>query len=961
MLSLRKNQKQAIHQSIQNDFKSGIHYHATGSGKSIIALSILREFTHKYPQKNILWICEQKTILNQIFSKANIQKCGFNDNLKKYNILNFTNDKNCKWYQSVNAGKYWGKPILCIINRAFLTSQQKYKLLSSQFDLIIHDECHSVTNATTTEFYKFVINQWDNTRCIGFTATPELSFPYDSILTKYTIYDAFCDEVILPPKIVWYNGKYSNTQLIQALKQDISRMPYQKVVVWCGMISHCYKTAEVWKPYFPHFKLCIDTSIERESSFGDYDDFYNERSKTILFCAVKHREGSDIPNLDTCVFLDKVVSRTPRTFIQSIGRTLRLDRESKKSFGLIVDISSKNTMNICNRVQKFLQIHDGFPWIYKNERVSINLKRHTLTMSHISPSRPIEHFENASIEYLRSQFLRSIPNNKTYIERLDKEVQLIREKNLTNNILQALEILELTKSLPHVTRGSCGSSLVCYLLGISHIDPIKFNISFARFINQYRDTLPDIDFDFPHFIRDEVFLELYQRWGNRIARISNHNYFHEKSAKREAIRRSGIRHFIPKNEVDRTISSLSKSKQKEIKRITQELENSFRGYSLHCGGVIYFPDGIPSEYILEKDDKLIPQVYLNKHSVSAQKTFKIDILSSRALSQLYKAKLYKPIDFNCHFDDEKTQQLFARGDNIGITLAESPLIRKAFKLIQPKTLEDVAKCLAIIRPAAKDAKEAFQHGVIDTEHIVYDDDAIQELSRLFNCDEEYADKLRRGYMKRKKEITDIVDRKLAQETEQTAKKIKRMFNNLREYGFCKAHAFSYAQLVWQLGYMKAHHPQQFWKGALEHCQSSYRKWVHLYEAELHDVYPTEKQRSIYSEHQRRRKFKESETTYERMHKLGYWYPSEKEFFPNCYCYTKNKDTVHFRGIIASSRMLSYKSKTKRMVIFLGIEPGIYIECILENKYISDYKKIGVRGVGRREGSETIQSKWFKFF
>ena len=70
----------------------------------------------------------------------------------------------------------------------------------------------------------------------------------------------------------------------------------------------------------------------------------------------------------------------------------------------------------------------------------------------------------------------------------------------------------------------------------SYVDPIKYNISFARFINSYRDNLPDIDFDFPHYLRDEVFLKLFQKWGHCVARISNHNYYHEKSALRESLR-----------------------------------------------------------------------------------------------------------------------------------------------------------------------------------------------------------------------------------------------------------------------------------------------------------------------------------------------------------------------------------------------------------------------------------------
>ena len=78
------------------------------------------------------------------------------------------------------------------------------------------------------------------------------------------------------------------------------------------------------------------------------------------------------------------------------------------------------------------------------------------------------------------------------------------------------------------------------MLGISHTDPIQHNITFARFINRFRDTLPDIDIDFPHYLRDEVFLKLFQKWGDKVARISNHNYYHEKSALREAFRQCGI-------------------------------------------------------------------------------------------------------------------------------------------------------------------------------------------------------------------------------------------------------------------------------------------------------------------------------------------------------------------------------------------------------------------------------------
>ena len=84
------------------------------------------------------------------------------------------------------------------------------------------------------------------------------------------------------------------------------------------------------------------------------------------------------------------------------------------------------------------------------------------------------------------------------------------------------------------------SSLVCYLLGMD-VDPIERNISFAKFLNDYRNNLPDIDFDFPHYLRDEVFLKLELEWPNQVARISNHVHWHE------FLSGSSILNFFKKN------------------------------------------------------------------------------------------------------------------------------------------------------------------------------------------------------------------------------------------------------------------------------------------------------------------------------------------------------------------------------------------------------------------------------
>ena len=131
--------------------------------------------------------------------------------------------------------------------------------------------------------------------------------------------------------------------------------------------------------------------------------------------------------------------------------------------------------------------------------------------------------------------------------------------------------------------------------------------------------------------------------------------------------------------------------------------------------------------------------------------------------------------------------------------------------------------------------------------MIFDDDVIHIISKLVDCDEEVADKLRRGYCKGKEKCIDLLDRYLSKKTVEKRRKIKNILKNLTKYGFCKAHALSYAQLVWQLAYQKAHKPKKFWKSTLKNVDSCYRKWVHLYEAKCSNISLSQRQKSIYAE------------------------------------------------------------------------------------------------------------------
>ena len=123
-MTLRVNQIKAIEKSVENNFSSGVHHHATGTGKSWIAFEIVSRYNDKFPYNNVLWVCEQKSILIQQFKTVN----EFNKELfKRYTIINYTEKKPSDWFNISNKGFFTKKPILLIINRSFLVSKKNMK------------------------------------------------------------------------------------------------------------------------------------------------------------------------------------------------------------------------------------------------------------------------------------------------------------------------------------------------------------------------------------------------------------------------------------------------------------------------------------------------------------------------------------------------------------------------------------------------------------------------------------------------------------------------------------------------------------------------------------------------------------------------------------------------------------------------------------------------------------------
>ena len=916
----RSHQSLAIQASIQNNFESGVHFHATGTGKSWVALQIVLEFQMKNKLCNVIWICEQKSILNEQFDRATLKQRGFESIYETFLVLNYSNYKHQNWHSVVNSSYVWRKPLLVIINRAFLVSCSKYKQLQIPIHLIVHDECHSIMNRTTRDFYLWVDKQ-QPVSCIGFSATPNLAHkPFTKVISHYSVYDAFVDDIIVPPKIQWWKSEtvLSFLEIGPIVAKQIKVLHYKKLIVWCGMIEHAYQLVESWRQFFPDFYLEVDTSKEE----SDITEFYHCKTNALLFCAAKHREGSDIPYLDGCIFLDKVEERTPRTFIQCMGRVLRKDKEGHKKFGLILDLRASSSMDVINRIQPYINKDIKFPWKYNTSSLG-KIKIHEIDMIKWNDKSEILSSDAPTIDEMKLKFVRDIPDDDKYKQRLEEELELFSQKNLFPYLLRALDILNMTNHMPHVTRGSCGSSLVCYLLGISHVDPVKFDISFSRFLNVHRNTLPDIDFDFPYHLRKDVFFKLEEKYPNKIARISNHVYYHDKSAVRAAIRSCGFHKFIAKHEIQRFLDALTPEMRKKIEDKTKELDGTFRTYSLHCGGIIYYPDGVPEDKVLNRErSSVLKQISLNKNDVSKEKHFKIDILSSRAIAVLMEIVGTEHISFENPVLDDKVFDMLCRGDNIGITLAESPLMRKTLIKFKPRSIEDLAICLSVIRPAAKDARNAEPEDIEDDDEMfIYDDDAIKIISRVVGCSEGDADKYRRIFTKSDKmgieEFRQLMDTKSIDD--ESAEQLLLCLKQLTKYSFCKSHAFSYAQLVYQLAYYKFHQPKKFWYGVLKHSEGSYKKWVHLYEAQIVGLDTTskgdvKKEISIYATN-RKNKIYEMSSPVEQLRKYNYWTFVGNLFFPGCYCFhVAETDQWKIHGIIGSVKSV----KNNTFILFLGV-------------------------------------------
>lgn len=390
----RINQIDAF-KKLENKIETGIHCQATGCGKSFIILKYIAEIKKFIKNPKVILFTERVSVLADLFELSNgqlepsyslLQKWkSYDMDITDYKIINRVTIKGKDWFEKIRKSN---QPTLLVINRAYLTNKKIYSdMKEKEITLILHDECH---NTTSTKCHDFLLTcKSKKSIIVGFSATPLRTGKYDkpklleiyginnelNLITNYSMINAIEQELILPPVFHWYNlDNYKNNEIskeeiasvLSLLNKLKNQQGYFKYVAWCRTIKLTKKWKNEFEKEIPKIKnlknidLYLDTSKDKND---DYYEFKDKERDCILFCASKHREGSDIKNLDGCIFLDKVKNRGSIPFIQSIGRVLR--KNKNKENGKVIDAYVKNKNYEYELVEKILDYYKSLVNISK--------------------------------------------------------------------------------------------------------------------------------------------------------------------------------------------------------------------------------------------------------------------------------------------------------------------------------------------------------------------------------------------------------------------------------------------------------------------------------------------------------------------------------------------------------------------------------------------------------------------
>ena len=420
-------------------------------------------------------------------------------------------------------------------------------------------------------------------------------------------------------------------------------------------------------------------------------------------------------------------------------------------------------------------------------------------------------------------------------------------------------------------RGSGAGSLVAFIIGITDIDSIKFDLLFERFLNPERVSMPDIDIDFCYRRRDEVIKYVTEKYGDdRVSQIITFGTLAAKAAIRDVGRALGM----PYAEVDAVAKAVprelgitlsdalkqpelrelydSSDKVKNLIDIAMAIEGMPRNMSVHAAGVV-ITDRPVAEYVplAVSNETVVTQFDMD--TVAKLGILKFDFLALRYLTIIQDACAQikeSDADFDIErvpLDDEKTYRLLSRGDTEGIFQLESGGMRQMLAEFKPGSIDDILAAIALYRPGPMDSipkyienrnnPEKIEYAtpllkpILESTYgcIVYQEQVMSIFRDLAGYTYGHADIVRRAMSKKKASVMEAERKSFIDGAaekgidEATATALFDDMASFANYAFNKSHAAAYAVISYRTAYLKAHHPREYFAALMTSVLDSHGK------------------------------------------------------------------------------------------------------------------------------------------
>lgn len=480
-----------------------------------------------------------------------------------------------------------------------------------------------------------------------------------------------------------------------------------------------------------------------------------------------------------------------------------------------------------------------------------------------------------------------LPNSNQYIEQVRHEFGVLSKLGYLNYFCIIDDMLKHCREcgIPMgLGRGSVAGSLTSYLMGITKLDPIKYNLVFERFANPERVTPPDIDSDVSTPRRRELIEYIKSKYGE-VYQARTINYIQDKSAVQRAGEVLGIdpkvRIAKSKNIVNVEDMVAKTKEEKEWKALALKFKGHIISYGCHASAVLVCPEDVTNWTAIErqKDNMVVCHDF---HQLEAQGLLKLDILGLETLDIIEQTKHRAGIDSlnvaNIPIDDKDTAEMLRRGNTSGCFQIESNVMTGIIIRMNVKSVEDMIAVVALGRPGPLDTgmvetflrRRNHQEPTVydipelepilkDTEGvIVYQEQIMQIAQKICGYSLGEADNLRRIIGRKiKDEMQPVIDDMIKRAVQNGYNKdaVMSLMNNIvafSAYCFNRGHSAAYGMTAWVTAYLKCHYPAAFWASVIDaNCKDKPKLASYIMEARKDGIKvfpPTLKHRNSFSDY-----------------------------------------------------------------------------------------------------------------